>query len=163
MKTFQHIFEHSAFFQLKAKSSKQFATDPSKFAQYFEPWILTEMFVFSTLWELSNIFNTYYTCRQKEANNSKQFATDSLNMQNICNHDNISSRWWKVFMRLWKRKFPCIANIVLISMGLLQIFFGTVSKIISIGSKSILKCPIFPFLKTYKPHCCHNVWKFTDK
>ena len=63
-------------------------------------------------------------------------------------------------MRLSKRKFPFIANIKQIFMGPLQIFFGTVSQIISIGPKNIstkfesciLKCTILPFLKAYRPY-----------
>ena len=59
-----------------------------------------------------------------------------------------------------KRKFPCTANIVPIFMGPLQMFFGTVSQIIPIGSKnistnlksSILKCTILPFSKAYRPY-----------
>ena len=45
-------------------------------------------------------------------------------------------------------------------MGPLQIFFGTVSQIISISSKdistnfesSIRKCTILPFFKAYRPY-----------
>ena len=37
MNTFQHIFEHSAFIQIKVNSSKQFTTNPSKCLQYYQP------------------------------------------------------------------------------------------------------------------------------
>ena len=59
-----------------------------------------------------------------------------------------------------KANFPFIANIKQIFMGPLQIFFGTVSQIISIDPKnistkfesSIIKCTILPFLKANRPY-----------
>ena len=49
--------------------------------------------------------------------------------------------------------------------GSIAIFFGIISKIISIGSKNIstnfesciLKCTILPFLKAYRPMCFERI------
>ena len=66
MNTFQHLYWTFCLFSNKSNGLKQFEREPYFFSQYFQPWHMyfMEIFVFSTLWTLLNIFNTCSACLQ---------------------------------------------------------------------------------------------------
>ena len=76
MNTFQHLYWIFCLFSNKSKQLKAICNETILFfSQHFQPWYFMEIFVFSTLWTLLNIFNTCSACLQTK----KEITTSNCN------------------------------------------------------------------------------------